>query len=40
MLLPGVTVSTSPTNYFPYRGMQMERYDGERWVPFGKPVNG
>jgi hypothetical protein len=40
MLLPGVTVNTGPTNYFPYRGMQMERYDGTRWVPFGKPVNG
>jgi branched-chain amino acid transport system substrate-binding protein len=40
MLLPGVTVNTSPTNYLPYRGMQMERYDGVRWVPFGKPVNG
>ena len=40
MLLPGLTVNTSPTNYFPIRGMQMERYDGVRWVPFGKPVNG
>ncbi len=40
MLLPGVTVSTSPTNHFLYRGMQMERYDGTRWVLFGQPVNG
>jgi branched-chain amino acid transport system substrate-binding protein len=40
MLLPGLTVNTSPTNYFPLRGMQMERYDGVRWVPFGKPVEG
>jgi branched-chain amino acid transport system substrate-binding protein len=40
MLLPGLAVSTSPTNYFPFRGMQMERYDGVRWVPFGKPVSG
>ena len=40
MLLPGLTISTSPTDYLPFRGMQMERYDGERWVPFGKPVDG
>ena len=40
MLLPGLSVDTSPTNYFPFGGMQMERYDGERWVPFGKPING
>jgi ABC-type branched-subunit amino acid transport system substrate-binding protein len=40
MLLPGLSVNTSPTNYFPIKGMQMERYDGVRWVPFGKPVNG
>ncbi len=40
MLLPGVTVNTSSTNFFPIRGMQMERYDGVRWVPFGKPVTG
>jgi branched-chain amino acid transport system substrate-binding protein len=40
MLLPGLTVNTSPTNYFPIGGMQMERYDGVRWVPFGKPVSG
>ena len=40
MLLPGLTVNTSATNYFPFGGMQMERYDGARWVPFGKPING
>jgi ABC-type branched-subunit amino acid transport system substrate-binding protein len=40
MMLPGLSVKTSPTNYFPLRGLQMERYDGERWVPIGKPVEG
>ncbi|HEX4194558.1 MAG TPA: ABC transporter substrate-binding protein [Stellaceae bacterium] len=40
MLLPGLAINTSPTNYFPFGGLQMERYDGARWVPFGKPING
>lgn len=40
MLLPGVTIDTSPTNYFPYGELQMERYDGTRWAPFGKPIRG
>lgn len=40
MLLQGVTVETSPTNYFPFGELQMERYDGTRWAPFGKPIKG
>jgi branched-chain amino acid transport system substrate-binding protein len=40
MLLPGVTVETSSTNYFPFGELQMERYDGTRWAPFGKPIKG
>ena len=40
MLLAGVTVDTSPTNYFPFGQLQMERYDGTRWAPFGKPIKG
>ena len=40
MLLPGVTIDTSPTNYFPFGELQMERYDGKRWAPFGKPIKG
>jgi len=40
MLLPGITVNTSSTNYFPFGEMQMERYEGTRWAPFGKPIKG
>ncbi len=40
MLLPGITVDTSPANYFPFGELQMERYDGTRWAPFGKPIRG
>jgi SAM-dependent methyltransferase len=27
-----------PGGLLPLRGLQMARYDGERWVPIGKPV--
>jgi ABC-type branched-subunit amino acid transport system substrate-binding protein len=40
MLLPGITIDTSPTNYFPFGELQMERYDGKRWAPFGTPIKG
>jgi branched-chain amino acid transport system substrate-binding protein len=35
MLLPGITVNTSPTGFYPIKQMQMARFDGERWVRFG-----
>ncbi len=40
ILQPGITVDTSATNYFPFGELQMERYDGARWAPFGKPIKG
>ena len=40
MLLPGLTIDTSSTNYFPFGELQMERYDGTRWAPLGKPIKG
>jgi branched-chain amino acid transport system substrate-binding protein len=35
MLLPGIAINTSPTNFAPIRQAQMRRFDGERYVPFG-----
>ena len=35
MLLPGIKVNTSPTDFYPIKQMQMARFDGERWVLFG-----
>ncbi|MDQ2734875.1 MAG: ABC transporter substrate-binding protein [Pseudomonadota bacterium] len=32
LLIPGVTVSTSPTDYRPLKTMQLERFDGKRYV--------
>ena len=35
MLLPGIKISTSPTNYRGYNQMKLEKFDGKRWVLFG-----
>jgi branched-chain amino acid transport system substrate-binding protein len=35
LLLPGVTVNTTPTDYRLFRQGRMERFDGHRWVMFG-----
>jgi branched-chain amino acid transport system substrate-binding protein len=37
-LLPGVTIKTSPSNYFPIGKAKMVRYRGTRWVLFGPLV--
>ena len=34
MLLPGIVVNTSPSDYLPIKDMQMVRFDGTQWVPF------
>ena len=40
MLLPGITINTSPTNFAPIRQGQLRRFDGERYVPFGPILSG
>ena len=40
MLLPGIKINTSPTNFAPIRQAQMRRFDGERYVPFGPVLTG
>jgi branched-chain amino acid transport system substrate-binding protein len=40
MLLPGITINTSPTDYAPIKQMQMARFDGERWERFGPVISG
>jgi branched-chain amino acid transport system substrate-binding protein len=35
MLLPGITVSTSPTDYYPIQAVQLQRFKGETWELFG-----
>jgi branched-chain amino acid transport system substrate-binding protein len=35
MLLPGIEINTSATNFAPIRQALMRRFEGERYVPFG-----
>jgi branched-chain amino acid transport system substrate-binding protein len=34
-LLPGITVSTSPTDFYPVQAVQLSRFKGETWTLFG-----
>jgi branched-chain amino acid transport system substrate-binding protein len=40
MLLPGITVNTSPTDFAPIKQLQMTRFTGGRWERFGAIING
>jgi hypothetical protein len=33
MLLPGVKINTSPSNFFPVKQMQLVKFEGDGWVP-------
>jgi branched-chain amino acid transport system substrate-binding protein len=35
MMLPGIKVDLSPTDYLPVEAMQLARFDGRSWVRFG-----
>ena len=39
LLLPGVKINTSPTNYRGYNQMQLMKFDGKRWVQFGDIIS-
>ena len=39
MLLPGIKINTSPTDFFPIEQERLVRYDGERWVLFGDLID-
>jgi len=40
MLLPGITVSTSPTDFAPIKQMQLAKFDGKVWKLFGDVISG
>jgi len=35
MLIPGITINTSPTDYYPIQSVQLARFKGESWELFG-----
>jgi branched-chain amino acid transport system substrate-binding protein len=40
MLLPGITVTTSPTDYSGISRFQIQRFEDGRWVPIGQTISG
>ena len=40
VLLPGVTINTSPTDFAPISQLQLQRFKGERWELFGDVISG
>jgi ABC-type branched-subunit amino acid transport system substrate-binding protein len=40
MLLPGVTINTSPTNFAPISQLQLMKFKGEKWELFGDIISG
>ncbi|RBP09889.1 amino acid/amide ABC transporter substrate-binding protein (HAAT family) [Roseiarcus fermentans] len=39
MLLPGITLSTSDTNFGPIESMRLMRFNGQSWTMFGDIIN-
>ena len=40
ILLPGITINTSPTDFYPIQAVQLSRFDGETWKLFGDVLSG
>jgi branched-chain amino acid transport system substrate-binding protein len=40
MLLPGITVTTTPNDYGLITRFQIQRFESGRWVPVGKAISG
>jgi branched-chain amino acid transport system substrate-binding protein len=40
MLLPGVTITTTPSDYSVINRFQIQRFEGGRWVAVGKTISG
>ena len=40
VLLPGVMINTSPSDFAPISQLQLERFKGERWELFGDVISG
>jgi branched-chain amino acid transport system substrate-binding protein len=38
MMLPGIRIKTSPTDYFPIEAMRLQRFNGETWELFGETI--
>ena len=39
LMLPGIKVNTSPTNFYPISSLRMARFEGDHWVLFGETMS-
>ena len=39
VLLPGITINTSPTDFAPISQLQLMRFKGEKWELFGDIIS-
>jgi branched-chain amino acid transport system substrate-binding protein len=40
LLLPGITINTTPTNYSMINKFRVQQFKAGRWVPLGELVSG
>ncbi len=40
VLLPGITINTSPTDFHPIKQMQLQKWNGKSWELFGPIIGG
>ncbi|MGW1419939.1 ABC transporter substrate-binding protein [Bradyrhizobium manausense] len=40
LLLPGIKINTSPTDFYPIEQEQLVKFEGESWVRFGDIISG
>ena len=38
VLLPGIKINTSPTDFAPIESEQLAKFDGKEWVRFGEII--
>jgi branched-chain amino acid transport system substrate-binding protein len=39
MLLPGIKINTSPTDFYPIQSVRLQRFKGETWELFGDVIS-
>jgi branched-chain amino acid transport system substrate-binding protein len=39
MVLPGILVNTSPTDFYPIQAAQLSKFDGQKWALFGDVID-
>ena len=39
LLLPGIKINTSPTDFYPIQSIRLAQFDGEKWALFGDVIS-